>query len=126
MPVTIKRNTGPWAYFIPMTIKINDKKVGKIKSDEQIEVNLPDKKAQLKVVKFPSRSNSLEVKDGDIIEIRASRWHNMIFLGLLIALYMTYFITNIIYRTVIATSIIVLAFVIAFCLNEFYLKKHED
>ncbi|MCL1632939.1 hypothetical protein M3N64_13515 [Sporolactobacillus sp. CPB3-1] len=126
MPVTIKRNTGPWAYFIPMAIKINDKKVGKIKSDEQIEVKLPDKTAQLKVVKFPSRSNRIEVTDGDIIEIRASRWHNLIFWGFLITLYMSYFITNITYRAVIATFIIVLAFVTAFCLNEFYLKKNED
>lgn len=74
MSITIKRNTGWIGGFSKIQIKLNGEKVAAVMQNQQVEVELPDNKAYIETNQFGTKSNEIEVKDGDILEITTTKW----------------------------------------------------
>lgn len=80
MSVTIKRNTDWVGRSINVAIKLNDEKIAKIGYNQKIKLDIPNESAQLKVSQQGTKSNIVEVKDGDVVEITTSKWTYVIVL----------------------------------------------
>ncbi len=90
MSITIKRKTGYIGMLTKIQIKLNDEKVASIENNQQIDIQLPEGKALLKVTQFGTKSNEIEVKDGDIVKITMTKLNLMI----VPLMFITIFITN--------------------------------
>lgn len=77
MSITIKRNTGWLGLASKMQIKVNGEKVARIKENEHAQVELPGDRAYLQATQSGVKSNEIEVKDRDIVEIRSTKLYQM-------------------------------------------------
>ena len=94
MAITIVRRTGIIGMAGTIAIKINGKKVDKVKTEQQIEVNIPNDSVKLQVSQSGMRSNELEVSDGETIEITTPKWSSLILFLLIILPSLLNFIPN--------------------------------
>lgn len=78
MSVTIKRNTDWVGRSINVAIKLNNEKIAKIGHNQELKLDIPNEGAQLKVSQQGTKSNTVEVKDGDVVEITTSKWTYLI------------------------------------------------
>lgn len=92
MTVKIKRNTGWLGIATSIKIILNGEKVAKVSENSQVEVILPDEKSYLKIRHSGVKSNEIEVKDGDVIEIKRRRWYTWSFILFLIAMILPSFV----------------------------------
>ena len=67
MMITVIRHTGLGGNTI--AIKLNGKKVATIYPEQQIRVELPEETATLRVSEWGFKSKTIEVQDGETIEI---------------------------------------------------------
>ena len=88
-----------------------EKKLEKLKKEQQVEINIPTDHARLIVTQFTNQSNELEVNDGETIEITTAKWSNLINLCIVLFLPILTFIPNLQYRNL---GIIVYAIVAPF------------
>ncbi len=72
MSIIINRNTGWNAWFLGIQIIVNGEKVNTIEENKSMEIDLDNQKALLKVQQFGIESKEIEVKDGDVLEIKSS------------------------------------------------------
>ena len=79
MSITICRRTGWIHSATKMQIIVKGVKVANISEDQRIEVELIDDENIVKIRHIGVRSNALEVRDGDELEIKPNRWHQMLF-----------------------------------------------
>lgn len=86
MTVKIKRNTGWIGIGTNILIILNGEKVAKVSENSQVEVVLPDEKANLRIRHAGVKSNEIEVKDGDVIEIKRRRWYTWSFILFIITM----------------------------------------
>ncbi|WHZ31716.1 hypothetical protein QNK01_09560 [Desemzia incerta] len=80
MSVTIKRKTGLLGVASKMSIKVNGEKVTKIANEEVVDIEIDAESTLLRVTQFGTRSNQIEVKDGDVVEINTTKIYYIIFL----------------------------------------------
>lgn len=80
MSVTIKRRTGLSGVASKMSIKVNGEKVTKIANEEVVDIDIDAESTLLRVTQFGTRSNQIEVKDGDVVEINTTKIYYIIFL----------------------------------------------
>lgn len=80
MSVTIKRKTGLSGVASKMSIKVNGEKVTKIANEEVVDIEIDAESTLLRVTQFGTRSNQIEVKDGDVVEINTTKIYYIIFL----------------------------------------------
>lgn len=113
MSIIIKRNTGWIGSLTKVQIKLNGEKVASVKVNQQVEVELLNDKAYIKATQFGTKSNEIEVKDGDILEITTRKWHRIIIPIIIIVSLFKNFIPNSIYQ-IAALIIVVLAISILF------------
>ena len=125
MSITIKRNTGWFGMATQIQIKVNGEKIASIADKQHVEVELPDNKANLKVMQTGIKSNEIEVQDGDIIEIRQTRWHLMSFSLMMAVMFLTIFIPSLTYRLIATLSLGVLLIINLFLIDGFYLKVFD-
>lgn len=69
MHVRIKRNTGMTGVISNFNILLDDDKVKTIKNQEIIDLPIPDNGATLQVTQSGAKSQKVQVKDGDELEI---------------------------------------------------------
>lgn len=74
MSITVVRKTNVIGMGSPIHIKLNGKKIKKIEAGEQVEIEMIDTHANLSVSQTGTKSNQLEVRDGDTIEITSTNW----------------------------------------------------
>lgn len=74
MAIIIKRNTGSIGSWSRFPVKLNGKKVAKLSNNQEMEIEIPDATAQLKATHFMEKSNEIEVRDGDVVEIKTAPW----------------------------------------------------
>lgn len=87
MSVTIKRKTGLLGVASKMSIKVNGEKVTKIANEEVVDIDIDAESILLRVTQFGTRSNQIEVKDGDVVEINTTKIYYIIFLFPFISLF---------------------------------------
>ncbi len=121
MSIIIKRNTGWIGSLTKVQIKLNGEKVVSVKENQQVEVELPNDKTYIKATQFGTKSNEIEVKDGDILEITTTKWYRMSIPITIIVFLFNNFIPDSTYR--IATLIIaVLSIISILLIKGLYLK----
>lgn len=124
MTITIKRNTGWQGAGSNIQIKVNDEKVASISENQHLEVELPHDKAHLKVSQIGIKSNEIEVKDGDIVEIISTSWYRMNFPLFIAVMALPIFIPGW-YRLITIFSLSLLLVISLFLIDGFYLKVLE-
>lgn len=130
MNVTIKRKTGWLGLVSRIIIKVNGKKVAKIRSSQEVNLNLQNDSAYLTVTQFGSKSNEIEITDGDTVEITSTIWSYIFYYSMLtfvlimnISAYSTS-ITFTMYTTFLVFGFIL--FMVSFFLVNTYLLKIVD
>ncbi len=88
MMITVIRHTGLGGNTI--AIKLNGKKVATIYPEQQIRVELPEETATLRVSEWGFKSKTIEVQDGETIEISNRKGTNKI-LFFLSPLFLSFF-----------------------------------
>lgn len=83
MNVTIKRKTGWLGLISRILIKVNGKTIAKIRHSQEVNLNLQNDSAYLKVTQFGSKSNEIEITDGDIVEITSTKWSYIFYYSML-------------------------------------------
>lgn len=113
MSIKIKRNTGWLGTASKIAIKVNGEKVAKISNNQEMEIEIPDETAQLKVSQTGMRSNEIEVQDGDVVEVTTSKSTFVIFFLVFASLLMM----NVVQNTILP-AILLIAFAVGFFLIE--------
>jgi len=106
-------------------ILVNGVKVARVSDKQEVEVEFPDNKAQLKVKQTGIKSNEVEVKDGDIIEITQTKWHRMSFPLMMAVMFFSNFIPSLTYRLIATFSLGGLLIISIFIIDGFYLKVSD-
>lgn len=100
MTITVINHTNWLGNGSTLTIKLNDKKIVKINPEQQLRINLPQEPATLSVSQLGSKSNPLEVQDGEIIEITSRKLTSKIFFSSLFIFNILVFLTNMFFPTI--------------------------
>lgn len=126
MSITIKRNTGWQGMALKMQIKVNGERVARVEEKGQAEVELPGDRAYLQVTHSGVKSNEIEVKDGDTVEITSTKLYRMS-LPLLITTMtiLNILIQNLTYRLIAIIIIGILHIVSLSFIDGFHLKVSE-
>ncbi len=126
MSITIKRNTGWLGMASKMQIKVNGEKVARVEENGQAQVELPGDRAYLQATQSRVKSNEIEVKDGDIVEITSTKFYRMSFLLFIITMtILNILIRNSTYRLIAIIIIGILYTVSLFFIDGFHLKVSD-
>lgn len=123
MAVTIVRRTGVIGMAGTIAIKINGERVSKVKTEQQVEIDLPSNQVRLEVSQSGVRSNKLEVHDGETIEITTPKWSGLILFSIILLPFISNFIPNFHYRTIYIVIYLVVAVVMLFGMKWYKIKK---
>lgn len=94
MSITIKRNTNWLGSGTNCSILLNGKKVAKIARNQKINLDISNEKTQLRVSQFGSKSNEVDVTDGDIVEIKTGKGNYINIFAFFIYILSLFFIQN--------------------------------
>ncbi|NLY44448.1 MAG: hypothetical protein GX053_00405 [Tissierella sp.] len=126
MSIIIRRNTGWQGMASKMQIKVNGEKVARVEEKGQAEVKLPKDRAYLQVTQSGVKSNEIEVKDGDIVEITSTKLYRMSTPLIIITMtILNILIRNSTYRLIVIIIIGILYTVSFLKINGFHLKVFE-
>ena len=121
MTITIKRNTGWQGSGSDIQIKVNGEETASIAENQHLEVELPNDKANLKVSQIGIKSNEIEVKDGDIVEIISTMWYRLNLPLFIIVMALSILFPGL-YRLIAIFSLCSLLVISLFLVDGFYLK----
>lgn len=126
MSITINRNTGWIGMALKIQIKVNGEKTAKVKEQGHAKINLPGDRAYLQVTQSGIKSNEIEVKDGDIVEITSTKLYRMnLYLLIITVIILNVLIRNSTYRSIAIIIICILDIISLFFINGFYLKVSD-
>ncbi|TJX15435.1 hypothetical protein E9840_03295 [Tissierella creatinini] len=120
---TIKRRTGWQGRASKIQIRVNGEKVASISHNQHIEVDLPAEKVHLKVTQFGVKSNEIEVKDGDVVEITPTLWYRLSYQLFVAVMIITLFIPNSgTYRSIVLIILSLFLLICSYIINGFTLN----
>ena len=122
MSIIIRRSTGWVGSASLIQIIINEKKAAGINENQDLEVELPDGRTNLKTKQFGVKSNEIEVRDGDILEIKRTRWHRMIFPLMIAIQFSIIFIPSLAYRLITLLFFSILIIISIFFIKGFHIE----
>lgn len=122
MSITIKRDTGFTGMGSKVQIKINGEKVASIKYSEQVDIEIPEIEARLKVTQSGMKSNEIKVKDGDIIKITTTSFNRISMILMSIVIIVTNFIPNLTYKLITFTFLIILLVIGLLSIEGFHIQ----
>lgn len=123
MAVTVVRHTGIIGMAGAIVIKINGEIVNKVKTEQQVIIDLPSDTARLKVSQYGVRSNELKVNDGEIVEITTPKWSGLILFSIILLPSISNFIPNFQHRMIYVVIYLVVAMVMLFGMKWYKIKK---
>lgn len=121
MTITIKRKTTWQGSGSNIQIKINRTKTASIANNQHLEVELPQDTAKLKVSQGGIKSNEIDVKSGDIVEIISTGWFQLSFPLFVAIMILTIFIPGL-YRLIAILTLSSLLVISLFIINGFHLN----
>lgn len=122
MSITIKRNTGWEGSSTKMKIIVNGEKVAAINKNQTLEVELYGAENSLKVRQFGMRSNEIEVRDGDILEVKFKGSYKVLFPLIIAITFIMSVILDLPYKSNIL-PVHILFVIITFVPKGFIIKK---
>ena len=126
MSVTIKRKTGLSGVASKMSIKVNGEKVTKIANEEVVDIDIDAESILLRVTQFGTRSNQIEVKDGDVVEINTTKIYYIIFLFPFISLFVSNSLKDQPYTLNTFLMLFLGMLLILFLFEGYHLKKKDN
>lgn len=126
MSVTIKRKTGLLGVASKMSIKVNGEKVTKIANEEVVDIDIDAESILLRVTQFGTRSNQIEVKDGDVVEINTTKIYYIIFLFPFISLFVSNSLQDQPYTLNTFLMLFLGMLLILFLFEGYHLKKIDN
>lgn len=123
MSITVKRNTGWLGMGANLIVKINGEKTIKIWHEETKNITISDDTTQLKVSQFGTKSNEIEVRSGDTVEITSTKGSYLLWFSFFI---MPMFITVFANSFMVFIFIYILLAVIIFLMNSFNLTVLDN
>ncbi len=91
MAILISRNTGMFGSGTKIQIKINGKKIARINENSNMEIELPDDEAYLKVTQLGLKSNTVAIKDNDMIKITLKKGYKLLSIVIMITFILSIF-----------------------------------
>lgn len=122
MSITIKRDTGFTGMGSKVQIKINGEKVASIKYNEQVDIEIPEIEARLKVTQSGMKSNEITVNEGDIIKITTTSFNRISMILMSIVIIVTNFIPNLTYKLITFTFLIILLVIGLLSIEGFHIQ----
>ena len=122
MSVIIKRNTGWMGTDSKVQIQVNGEKVASIMNHQHLQINLQDGAARLQASQFGIKSNEINVKNGDTVELTSTWISRFSFPLILIPMFFTIFIPSIKYRIIAIICLSVINIVCMVLIEGFHLK----
>ena len=108
----------------PIHIKLNGKKIEKIEAEERLEIEMTDSHANLSVSQTGTKSNQLEVRNGDTIEITSTNWavivHALPAIFILLVSFLSDNTNHVILSAIIAVALVIIS---TFLFNAYHIKK---
>ena len=126
MSITVVRRTGLIGTILKMTIKINGERVAKIANGQKFEMSIPNSVVQICVTQSGVKSNTIEVKDGELVQIKSNKWSNRIYVLYYIIFITGMFTSNPLYKSIALLVILLLSFILLFIVNAFQLTVLDD
>ncbi|MEK4947651.1 hypothetical protein [Carnobacterium sp. FSL W8-0810] len=126
MSITVVRRTGLIGTILKMTIKINGERVAKIANGQKLEMVIPNNVVQICVTQSGVKSNTIEVKDGERVQIKSNKWSNRIYVLYYIIFITGLFTSNSLYKSIALLVILLLGFILLFIVNAFQLTILDD
>lgn len=126
MSITVVRRTGLIGTILKMTIKINGERVAKIANDQKLEMSIPNNVVQICATQSGVKSNTIEVKDGERVQIKSNKWSNRIYVLYYIIFITGLFTSNSLYKSIALLVILLLGFILLFIVNAFQLTILDD
>lgn len=126
MSITVVRRTGLIGTILKMTIKINGERVAKIANGQKLEMAIPNNVVQICVTQSGVKSNTIEVKDGERVQIKSNKWSNRIYVLYYIIFITGLFTSNSLYKSIALLVILLLGFILLFIVNSFQLTILDD
>lgn len=117
MAITINRNTGWNGWFLETQIILDGDKIQTIGENQTLKLDLESPKALLKVKQFGIKSNEIEVKDGDVLEIKSSLWYRRVIPIMIIIQVLSFSVTSLENR--LATLLYIIMSSIVICIIIF-------
>ena len=122
MSITIKRDTGFTGMGSKVQIKINGEKVASVINNEQVDIELHEVKARLKVTQFGVKSNEITVNEGDIIKITTTSFNRISMILMSIVIIVTNFIPNLTYKLITFTFVSILLVIGLLSIEGFHIQ----
>lgn len=91
MSILISRNTGVLGSGTRIQIRINGKKMASIKENSNMELELPDDKAYLKVTQLGLKSDTVAIKESDVIKITLKKGYKALSIAIIITFVLSIF-----------------------------------
>ena len=129
MSIKVIRKTGWNGMGMFIDIKINGKKAARVIEKGESIIGLSKDSAKLQVTQLGLRSNEIEVKKGDIIEIQSTKWYRFSPLLFWILMIGTFIFTDMRQITLIVAVFGVLTIISMFLFKSFKLNiinREED
>lgn len=126
MSITVVRRTGLIGTILKMTIKIHGERVAKIANGQKLEMSIPNNVVQICVTQSGVKSNTIEVKDGERVQIKSNKWSNRIYVLYYIIFITGLFTSNSLYKSIALLVILLLGFILLFIVNAFQLTILDD
>ena len=122
MSITIKRDTGFTGMGSKVQIKINGEKVASVINNEQVDIELHEVKARLKVTQFGVKSNEITVNEGDIIKITTTSFNRISMILMSIVIIVANFIPNLTYKLITFTFVSILLVIGLLSVEGFHIQ----
>lgn len=118
MTVKIKRNTGSVGPMGTFNVLVNGEKTATLPDTEILELEIPDDEAVIQLSQMGVKTNEMNVKDGDRLEVSTTFWGKY---GIILIISL-FFISDLFARDVIRYGIFLLYFITAYVIDGFIYK----
>ena len=122
MSVIIKRKTGGAGAGSKMSIKVNGENVKKIAYQQEVELDIQNEPALVKVEQLGVKSNEINVENGDVVEIKTTKTTYITIFVLFVYLIVSSFEQMAVYITPVRTIFFILLISTLFITNGFELR----
>lgn len=126
MSVVIKRHTGWMGMGTNMKIKLDGEVVDKLAHNMEIAVQLPGDKANLRISHGGIKSDEIEIKDGDVIDVKRRAWYRWSFPLYFLVLFVSILIPDYKIRMFVTVSFGLVLIISMFFFNGYYLEIVEE
>ncbi len=126
MAICIVRKTGWMGAGSKIHVQIDGVKRGEVYGSSPMEFPVDKNEAEVKVTQLGIRSKERVISDGTLLEIHQSLWHRISFPVMIVAQFLTVFVSDFMLRLLLLLALGVLFLGSLYVIPGFHLKKVSD